>query len=146
MTMSQALASRLGLSFALLSPLACAPGSGGDSSNEASSGGDEAGGASNESSSGESSTGESGEASSGGSPQGCSSSEDCEPGYCVAPWDEATASPLGPFVCRLACVEPYDGDVLCADDEACCDAAGCNSLGLCVDPESGTESESSAGP
>lgn len=78
-----------------------------------------------------------------GQGQACTSSADCDPGHCVAPWDEATASPLGPYTCRLACVQAFDSSVLCADDDACCEALSCDALGICVDPNGSGSDETS---
>lgn len=66
------------------------------------------------------------------SPDACLSSEDCEGGYCVAPW--TGAPPRGPAECVDACVGALDLARFCIDDAACCEGLECSNDGLCEEP------------
>lgn len=69
-------------------------------------------------------------------PTPCMSSAECQGGYCVAPYDATSDSPVGAAVCALDCV-PVDADhLVCIDDQSCCDHATCASDGRCDAPPS----------
>ena len=69
-------------------------------------------------------------------PDECVSSEECEGGYCVAPWDGQP--PRGPAECVDSCVGELDFARYCIDDASCCEGLVCSNDGLCEEPwESG---------
>jgi hypothetical protein len=74
--------------------------------------------------------------SSGGGADGCNAANQCEAGYCVAPYAD---NDRGDFVCVPDCVVPGDESSWCFDAAACCDAdATCTERGYCVLPDDTT--------
>ena len=59
----------------------------------------------------------------------CTSSEECDGGSCVAPFDMTR----GLYACEFVCVADLDDTRWCADDAACCGVdATCTHRGYCV--------------
>ena len=76
-------------------------------------------------------------------PDACEVTEDCEGGFCVAPYD-AGASLRGAAACVSTCVGQDDLTLWCIDDAACCEGLSCNAVdGFCVG--AGATSSSSSG-
>ncbi|MBC8069561.1 MAG: hypothetical protein IAG13_14585, partial [Deltaproteobacteria bacterium] len=78
----------------------------------------------------------------------CQASEECEAGFCVAPYDAGAGTGglgMGPAACVPECVPIEALDRWCIDDAACCDGSTCDPIdGFCVAEPAGT-SESSIG-
>jgi hypothetical protein len=80
----------------------------------------------------------------------CQASDECEVGFCVAPYDAGAGTGdvgagMGPGACVPECVPVGALDRWCIDDAACCDGSTCASIdGFCVAEPAGT-SESSIG-
>ncbi|MBL8944233.1 MAG: hypothetical protein JNK45_13835 [Myxococcales bacterium] len=76
-------------------------------------------------------------------PTSCASSEECDGGFCVAPYDAAAATAqagMGEPVCVGACVPELALDRWCLDDAACCGGLQCNPTdGLCVGPSGSSD-------
>jgi hypothetical protein len=82
-------------------------------------------------------------------PTTCASSDECDGGFCVAPYDAGAATTqagMGEAVCVATCVPELALDRWCLDDAACCGGLQCSaSDGLCVGPagsSDGTAGES----
>ena len=78
----------------------------------------------------------------------CEATEQCEAGFCVAPYDAGAGTGdmgMGPAACVPECVPVGALDRWCIDDAACCDGASCDAIdGFCV-AEPADTSESSIG-
>lgn len=76
-------------------------------------------------------------------PTTCASSEECDGGFCVAPYDAGAATAqagMGEPVCVATCVPELALDRWCLDDAACCGGLQCNpSDGLCTGPGGSSE-------
>ena len=78
-------------------------------------------------------------------PDACEVSEDCDAGFCVAPYD-AGASQRGPAACVDMCVGQDDLVRWCIDDASCCAGLSCNGVdGFCVAGMVGTGSSGTDG-
>ena len=67
----------------------------------------------------------------------CRTSDECNGGFCAAPFEPAAETNLpgtrGPLACTFTCVPTRDDSLWCGDDAACCDpAATCTLRGYCV--------------
>ncbi len=76
------------------------------------------------------------------SPDACASSTECDPEFCVAPWDPEREPPRGPTECVSECVGELDLQRFCIDDASCCEGLICAADGLCEPPFDATESGS----
>jgi hypothetical protein len=83
-----------------------------------------------------------------GDTQPCVTSEECDDGVCVAPYDPGAGSGrdgMGLSVCVPSCV-PADALTLwCTDDASCCDGLECRAIdGFCIGA-AGTSGDSTVG-
>lgn len=67
----------------------------------------------------------------------CRTSDECNGGFCAAPFEPAAEANLpgtrGPLACTFTCVPTRDDSLWCGDDAACCDpVATCTPRGYCV--------------
>lgn len=77
-------------------------------------------------------------------PVECAATDECAPGFCVAPYDAGVggAAGRGDAVCVDACVPELALELWCIDDAACCDGLECGAIdGLCLRPDDGTTTD-----
>ncbi|MEE9385112.1 MAG: hypothetical protein V3V08_17035 [Nannocystaceae bacterium] len=76
-------------------------------------------------------------------PPPCEHTNNCETGYCAAPYDAGAIAPVGAAACVPDCIAPASTHLFCMDDAACCHAVRCRQNGLCV-PEEGAPTSASS--